>query len=190
VLLLPGRPLRPKTRYVCVVRTSVTGGGQPVEPSADWMSVRDGASANGDADAIFDPVVSALGTAGVPASDIAGMTVFTTESPPDDLVRIRDVVLPGQPAPTADLTSRPELVFDTPAKLQALLGRPAPLLATVATGYYGSPRFQTHDPDGDGPLGDLPLPPSFISCAPPGVGACETTDQRFTPHAPPHPTPI
>src|SRR5215470_5292422 len=48
VLPLPGRPLKPKTRYVCVVRRSVTGGGQPVEPSTDWLTVRDGTSANGD----------------------------------------------------------------------------------------------------------------------------------------------
>src|SRR5690349_9868499 len=176
ILPLPGRPLQPKTRYVCVVRRSVTGGGDAVEPSADWVSVRDGASANGDADAIFDPVVGALGTAGVPASEIAGMTVFTTESTTDDLVRIRDNVLPLQVAPTADLTSRPELVFDTPAKLQNLLGRPAPTLAAIATGYYGSPRFQTHDPNGDGPFGDLPSPPSFITC----IVACETNDERFT----------
>src|SRR5439155_1386724 len=40
VLPLPGKPLAPKTRYTCVVRRSVTGGGQPVEPSADWLSVR------------------------------------------------------------------------------------------------------------------------------------------------------
>ena len=39
------------------------------------------------------------------------MTVFTTESTTDDLVKIRDVVLPGLPAPRADLTSRPEIVF-------------------------------------------------------------------------------
>jgi len=176
LLPLPGRPLQPKTRYVCVVRRSVTGGGEAVEPSADWLSVRDAASANGDADAIFDPVVTALGTAGVPAFEIAGMTVFTTESTTDDLVRIRDDILPAQPVPTADVTSRPELVFDTPVKLQNLLGRPAPTLAAIATGYYGSPRFQTHDPNGDGPFGDLPTPPSFITCAVP----CETTDERFT----------
>ena len=102
LLPLPGRPLQPKTRYVCVVRRSVTGGGDAVEPSADWVSVRDGASPNGDADAIFDPVVAALGTAGVPASEIAGMTVFTTESTTDDLVRIRG---PGGTNEEAQLVS-------------------------------------------------------------------------------------
>jgi len=121
VLPFPGRPLKPKTRYACVVRATVTGGGNPVEASADWTSVRDGASANTDADAIFDPVVTALGGAGVPASDIAGMTVFTTEATTDDLVKIRDVVLPGLPVPTADFTSRPELVFDNLLELNGLL---------------------------------------------------------------------
>src|ERR1051325_10764841 len=176
VLPLPGRPLEAKTTYACVLRTSVTGGGQPIEPSTDWLSVRDGASANGDADAIFDPVVTTLGAHGVPASAIAGMTAFTTESTTDDLVRIRDVVLPGQPVPTADLTSRPNLVFDTATKLQNLLGRPAAGLAAIATGYYGSARFQTIDPNGPGPFSDLPAPPGFVTC----IVACETTDERFT----------
>src|SRR5438552_7804212 len=51
-------------------------------------------------------------------------------------------------------------------------------LAAVATGFYDSARFQPHDPNGDGPLGDLPLPPSFVDCAP--SAPCETTDERFT----------
>src|SRR6266581_3077551 len=156
VLPLPGHPLKAKTTYACVVRRSVTG----------------------DADAIFDPVVATLGGAGVPASQIAGMTVFTTQSTTADLIRIRDVVLPGLPTPTADLTSRPNLVFDTPAKLQSLLGRVPSGLATIATGYFGSARFQTHDPNGDGPLADLPLPPTFIDCL--STAPCETTDERFT----------
>jgi hypothetical protein len=177
ILPLPGRPLKPKTSYTCVVRTTLTGGGDPVTASGDWLSVRDGTSANGDADAIFDPVVSALGGVGVPASAIAGMTVFTTESTTDDLRKIRDVVLPGLPTPTVDFTSQPGLVFDTPAKLQALLGRTPNGLATIATGFYDSARFQTHDPDGDGVLGDFPDPNhGFVNCLIP----CETTDESFT----------
>src|SRR5262249_23331764 len=179
VLPLPGKPLAAKTAYTCVVTTAVTDTmAQPVEPSSDWLSVRDGASANADADAIFDPVVTVLGMHGVAASDVAGMTVFTTQSTTDDLVKIRQIVLPGLPVPTADFTSRPELVFDPDAKLGALLGPNGSHahVQTVATGFYGSARFQTHDPNGDMPLGDLPNPPSFISCAVP----CETTDERFT----------
>src|SRR5437867_372982 len=52
VLPLPGKPLAPQTTYACVVRRSVTGGGAAVQPSADWLAVRDGTSANADADAI------------------------------------------------------------------------------------------------------------------------------------------
>ncbi len=177
VLPIPGKPLKGKTSYACVVRRAVTGGGDPVEPSADWVSVRDGASANSDADAIFDSVVTALGGAGVPASDIAGMTVFTTESTSDDLRRIRDDVLPTLAVPNADFTSRPEYVFAGPAALNNLVGaNPHADIATIASGYYESPRFQTHDPNGDGVGQDVPLPPSFINCATP----CETTDERFT----------
>jgi len=178
VLPLPGKPLAGKTTYACVVTTAVTDGSSPVEASADWQSVRDGASVNGDADAIFDPVVAVLGAHGVPASTIAGMTVFTTQSTFDDVLKIRDVVLPGLPVPAADFTSRPELIFNTDAKLGALLGanNPHDHVQAIATGYYGSARFQTHDPDGDGALGDLPNPPAFVTCA----VTCETTDERFT----------
>ncbi len=179
VLPAPGRPLKPKTTYACVVRRAVSGGGQPLEPSADWVAVRDGTSANADADGIFDPVVATLAAHGVAATDVAGMTVFTTQSTTADLVAIRDLVLPGLPTPTPDLTSRPELVFQGAARLDALMGSsPHAHLATVATGFYDSARFQTHDPNGDGPLGDLLLPPSFADCAP--SAPCETADERFT----------
>src|SRR5262245_46572282 len=163
VLPLPGKPLDAKTAYTCVVTDAVTDTlAQPVEASLDWQSVRDGVSANGDADAIFDPVVTMLGTHGIPAGSIAGMTVFTTQSTTDDILKIRQTVLPGLPVPSADFTSRPELVFDTDAKLTTLLGlnNPHDHVKTIATGFYGSARFQTHDPDGDQALGDLPFPPS------------------------------
>jgi hypothetical protein len=176
VLPLAGRPLAPETTYTCVVRRSVTGGGQPVEPAADWVSVRDGTSANADADAIHDPMVAALGAAGVPAADIAGMTVFTTQATTRDIEAIRATVLTGLPVPTADLASRPELIFDTPAELQALLGRTPSALKTIATGYFGTAQFQTADPNGTGALADFPAPPDFVTCPIP----CETTDERFT----------
>ncbi len=179
ILPVPGKPLDEKTTYTCVVTTGVTASGaEEVVPSADWLSVRDGASANSDADAIYDPVVAMLGAHGVDSADIAGMTVFTTESITSDLLKIRETVLPGLPVPTADFTSQPGLVFDTAPKLDALLGsaNPHDHVKAIATGYYGSARFQTHDPNGDGALGDLPAPPSFITC----LVACETNDERFT----------
>src|SRR5262249_30052723 len=178
VLHAPGRPLAPRTPYTGVVRRAVTGGGQAVTPSADWLSVRDGTSANTDADAIFDPVLAVLAANGVAKSDIAGMTVFTTESTTADLVAIRDQVLPAQPVPTAEFASRPELVFKGAARLEELLGRTSDSLATVATGFYGSPSFQTPDPNAAaGPLADFPLPPDFVNCA--ATAPCETTDERF-----------
>ena len=176
ILPLPGRPLDPQTTYACVVRTAVTGGGQAVQPSADWVSVRDGTSANDDADTLYDPAIAVLGAHGVPANQIAGMTVFTTQSTASDLLSIQSTVLPGIAMPSADFTSRPELVFDDPTKLASLLGTaPHGHIGKIATGFYGSPRFTTHDPNGDGPLGDFPTPPDFINCATP----CETTDESF-----------
>lgn len=179
VLPLPGRPLAAGTRYACVVRSAVTGGGDPVEPSADWVSVRDGVSANPDADAIFDPVVTALGGAGVPAADIAAMTVFTTTSTSLDVRNIRALVLPTLPVPTADFASRPELIFDSTSELDALLGpTPHENLSIVATGYFDVPIFQTADPmGGEGAFQDFPIPPSFVSCL--GTLPCETDDERF-----------
>src|SRR5437667_149474 len=157
VLPLPGKPLAPKTTYTCVVRRSVTGSGQPVEPSADWLAVRDGTSPNADADASFDPVVATLGAHGVAASDIAGMAVFTTQSTTADLVSIQAAILPGLPVPAADFTSQPGLVFEGAAGLANLYGAsPPPHVATVPTGFYGSPRFQKHDPNGDGPSAACP----------------------------------
>jgi hypothetical protein len=181
ILPVPGKPLAPKTTYACVVTSAVTNAGtEPALASADWLAVRDAASANGDADAIFDPVVTMLGTQSVAAADIAGMTVFTTQSTTADVIKIREDVLPSLAVPTADFTSQPGLVFDTDAKLATLLGSGVanfPHVKAIATGYYGSARFQTHDPDGDGAFGDLPDPGNnFITCAFP----CETTDERFT----------
>ncbi|TMA51382.1 MAG: hypothetical protein E6J76_09885 [Deltaproteobacteria bacterium] len=176
ILPLPGRPLAPGATYTCVVTTSVSGPGGAVQPSTDWTSVRDGASANSDADAIFDPVVSTLVGHGVPAASIASMTVFTTQSTTTDLLTIQSTVLPAQAVPTADFTSRPELVFSGSGRLDALLGaRPHAHLAAVATGFYGSARFQTHDPGGDGPLADFPSISNPADCP-----TCERTDERFT----------
>src|SRR5438094_136102 len=73
----------------------------------------------------------------------------------------------------------PGLAFKAAARLPDFFGTAVPEhIATVATGFYASPRFQTHDPDGDGPFADLPVAPSFASCA--ASGSCETTDERFT----------
>jgi hypothetical protein len=180
VLPLPGKPLAPKTTYTCVVTTAVANGSaEAAQASADWLTVRDGTSANSDADAICDPVVTMLGTHGVASASIAGMTVFTTESTTSDVLKIRETVLPSLPVPTADFTSQPNLVFDTDPKLLNLLGpnNPHDHVAAIATGFYGAPRFQTHDPDGDGPFGDLPNPnDGFKTC----VSPCEPTDERFT----------
>jgi len=176
ILPLPGRPLAPGTKYTCVVTTAVSGPGGAVQPSADWTSVRDGASANSDADAIFDPVVTTLGGHGVSSASIAGMTVFTTQKTTTDLLNIQSTVLPALAVPTADFTSRPELVFAGSGRLDALLGeRPHSHLSTIATGFYGSARFQTHDPGGDGPLADLPSISDPSMCP-----SCERTDEAFT----------
>jgi hypothetical protein len=107
------------------------------------------------------------------------MTVFTTTSTSLDLRNIRNLVLPLQPVPAADFASRPELVFDSPAELDALLGpTPHANIATVATGYFEVPIFQTPDPmGGQGAFGDFPIPPSFVTCG--AANPCETNDERF-----------
>jgi len=181
VVPIPGNVLDSNTTYACVVTTAVQGGGQPVVPTADFVAARDKTSANTDANDIYgsaaDTVVANGG--GLARSDIAGMAVFTTQSPNSDLVAIQTIVLPAQPMPVADFSfAASDLVFETPAELDAALGPNTPHanIAVVATGYFQSPRFQTDDPNGNGPTEDLP---NLSDLSKPCTFACEPNDERF-----------
>lgn len=187
VVPIPGNVLKPNTTYACVVTSGVQGGGQPVVPTADFVAARDKTSANTDANDIYgsaaDTVVA--NAAGLARANIVGMAVFTTQSPNADLAGIQTTVLPGLPMPTADFSfADHDLVFETPAELDAALGPNTPHsnIAIVATGYFESPRFQTDDGNGNGPIEDLP---NLSDLSKPCTFACEPDDERFVDTSPP-----
>ncbi len=119
------------------------------------------------------------------------MAVYTTESTLESLRRVQVDVLPGLPMPSADL-SNPALVFRNGTKndLDDLYGPVAHTnLSIVATGYFNSPRFQTNDPNGNGPVEDLPNIGNLAAACPPAT-ACEPNDEVFVYTSPTDKTPI
>jgi pimeloyl-ACP methyl ester carboxylesterase len=185
VVPVPGTVLEPDEEYACVVTSSVTGGAMAVVPSADFIDARDRTSANSDANDIYgdaaDAVVAFGG--GLVRADIVGMAPFTTMDGNAELVAIQTTVLPGLALPTADFAYTPnDWVFETPAELDAVFGQlPHDDVAIMATGYFDSPRFQTHDPNGNGKIEDLP---DLGNLANPCTFACEPDDESFVDVAP------
>jgi len=184
VIPVPGHVLEPQTRYACVVDGGpggVTGGLMAVVPSADFVGARSGSSSNTDANDIYATAATTVAAnGGPPVSEIAGMAVYTTMSTTESLRRVQVDVLPSLPVPTADLSSAP-LIFKTGTKndLDDLFGPVSHAnLSIVATGYFTSPRFQTNDPNGNGPVEDLPNTASLALACNPGT-ACEPNDEVF-----------
>lgn len=195
VIPLAGHPLDPQKQYACVVSGAavggVTGSGLPVVPSADFIAARTHASANSDASNIYGNAADTVAAIpGAPAvTDIAGMAVFTTQSTLESLRLVQTVVLPGLPMPTADFSAT-QVIFKnaTPNDLNALYGPTAHShLSAVATGYFNSPRFQTNDPQGNGPTEDLP---HTSNLAAPCDIPCEPADEIFVYTSPTDKTPI
>ena len=191
VIPLAGHPLKPQAQYACVVSTAVTGSSQPVVASADFVAARTHASTNVDASNIYgnaaDTVAAVSGAPSV--SNIAGMAVFTTQSTLEALRRVQTVVLPSLAMPTADFSATNVIFKDsTPNDLNALYGpTPHSNLSLVATGYFNSPRFQSNDPNGNGPTEDLP---HTSNLAAPCDVPCEPNDEIFVYTSPTDKTPI
>ncbi len=185
VIPIGGSVLANSTTYACVVTTAVTGGGQPVVATADFIAARDKVSANTDANSIYGNAADAVVThTGILRSQIAGMAVFTTQDTDSDLVAIQTTILPSLAAPTADFSfASSNLVFQTPAELDAVLGSTVPHshIAVMATGYFETPRFQTLDPDGSAANEDFP---NALNFAAPCLTPCEPDDERFVDVAP------
>lgn len=194
VVPVPGHVLDPQTQYACVVdggAGGVTGGGMAVVPSADFMTARTGTSANTDANAIYSSAAATVALFGGPlVTDNAGMAVFTTQSTLEALRRVQTFVLPGLAMPTADF-SEPDIVFNDltdPGALDDLFGSvPHTNLSVVATGWFGSPRFQTNDPNGNKAGEDIP---NTGNLALPCIIACEPNDEVFVYTSPTDKTPI
>lgn len=183
VMPIPGHPLKQMTRYACVLNGGaggVTGGGMPIVPSADFVAARGGTATNTDANSIYASAATTVAANGGPAvADNAGMAVFTTQSTTEALRLVQTVVLPGLPMPTADFSDT-RFVFNdltNPGALDDLFGATKhDSLAIVATGWYGSPRFQSNDPNGNKALEDFP---NTANLAAPCSTACEPNDERF-----------
>ena len=180
IIPVPGNVLKSNTTYACVVTKSVTSGGVPVAATSDFTAAVKGLGTNTDANDMYKNAGDAIELygGGLTRSDIAGMAVFTTEDPNAELVAIRNTVLPSLAMPTANFAYvAQDLVFETPAQLDAALGSlPHDKMSVLATGWYDSPRFQTVDPNGDGKTEDLP---NLSHLDQPCQVACEPDDERF-----------
>jgi len=99
-----GAPLRPKTRYAVVVTRAVRSlGGAPVAPSADLEEVLGTRAATPRTEAarvLFGPALDELAGAGIMRSDIAHLSVITTDDPTAELFAIADSIRTDVPAPT------------------------------------------------------------------------------------------
>lgn len=110
--LLPvqGIPLRPGKLYAAVVRRSlVDGQGQALQPAPAIAQLAAGAAPEGmsaRALASYQSALATLADAGVAASDIAGLAVFTTGTPTATLGKFRqDVLARPLPAPLSAFTA-------------------------------------------------------------------------------------
>jgi dienelactone hydrolase len=165
----PGAALFEATRYAAVITSDVhSASGEPLlrahgldEQASDrWQSTAD--------------VSLLLDAKPALAHRIAGLAVFTTEHASDVLVAAREVLASGAvPAPTLGFGD-PAIIFDTPARLDALLGHaqrdtsgpraglekwgtdnPTGMahdhVGVVATGQMTIARFRGDDTGSDGP---------------------------------------
>jgi hypothetical protein len=106
LLPLQGTPLRPGTLYVAAVMRNLgdaNGKLLGVSQTMAWLAA--GAPPAGMSDAAFASYqkgVAALSAAGIDASDVAGITVFTTDKPAAELDTVTKAMLAAPlPAPTA-----------------------------------------------------------------------------------------
>ncbi len=103
---LQGVPLRPKTRYAAFVTTAVhDSDGVALAASETVRALDAGETPEGMNAEVADHHRAALAAAGLPASDVAGMTVFTTGDPVSTLGRAIDRARAEDlPAPAATFT--------------------------------------------------------------------------------------
>jgi hypothetical protein len=134
-----GLGFRRGARYVAVITNQVLGGDQtPASPDADFLAIRaEGVSADPElaaAEALYEPVLTALANAGTARESIAWATIFETGDLITPSLRVGDFVFEGG------------------------AGVPAPALSTAFTealtrngvilyrGQYQTPRFQRGAP--------------------------------------------
>lgn len=102
-----GHPLRSRTSYALVVTSGVRAAGGGVVAPSETLRQALGleAAATGAVGAVataLAPAVDELSAAGVAASDIVHLSVFTTNDPAEELYRAADVLHEQAEAPTFD----------------------------------------------------------------------------------------
>lgn len=163
IVPLEGTVLKANADYAAVVRTGLAGDGGNLVSTPDFEAAKSG------------PILSAAmayvtGTLGIASEDVLGMTVYTTQTTTATLAAIRTGIVDSC-TPAIDFSAG--LVFTADTFFGA--GQ-APSVATVASGYYESPRLQGLDPtdsshrDGSGGAAENDLPFGPIS---------EVDDEQF-----------
>ncbi len=120
LLPLQGTPLRPHTTYAAVVTTAVG-----LSPSNEMKAIASGSRPSAMPQAAFDEYQAALGalaSGGVDASKIAGLSVYTTAEPTEQLpLVLKDMLSRPLPVPTG--MHRTD-VFDTYCVYEGTLAMP------------------------------------------------------------------
>jgi len=121
LLPLQGAPLRPKTTYAAVITTN-TG----LEASDEMEAIASGIRLPSMTQAAFDEYWAALGSlaeVGISASDVAGLSVFTTDDPTAALGAVLADML-SAPIPQPDTAFQQTDLFDTYCVYEATLSMP------------------------------------------------------------------
>ncbi len=179
VMPLLGRPLRPSTRYALVATKKVRAeGGAELARSPAFAQALGLAPAEPSSRAaadLFAPALAELAAAGVPAADVAHMTVFTTDDPTAETFAVADDVAKNVPAPSA----RDWIATDDVPELDVYEGiyGPSPVYQTGTVPYRekqdgGGFLFENGAPKLQGTF-DLRFAlavPKAAACPPPGGG--------------------
>ena len=112
---LQGIPLRPATRYAAVVLRSVRDArGSQLGVPRSLSGLVAGHTPAGMSDGVaaeYEKAISALGSFGVKASDLAGLAVYTTDDPTRDLSAVEKAML-ARPLPAAVQPFKANEVFN------------------------------------------------------------------------------
>lgn len=115
VLPLQGIPLRPRSTYAAVVlRALHDAQGRRLGVSLPMAQIAAGqrpANMSEDAFAAYRSALAALGSAGIDTGEIAGLSVFTTGAPTEQMESFREGVL-ALPCPTPNSDFKLNEVFD------------------------------------------------------------------------------
>ncbi len=115
LLPLQGTPLRPKTTYAAFVMSSLGAtSGHLLAPSADMKTLASGGRPAGLSDgayASYQKAMTAIGPAGLKATDVAAVAAFTTDDPTAQLKVVTTDIL-SRPPPVLAAAWHADEIFD------------------------------------------------------------------------------